>query len=240
MLGVAKAYVTRVGEGPFPSEIEGPAQARVRELGGEFGTITGRERRCGWLDLVALRFAVRVNGITSLALTKLDVLSAFDEIPVCVRYRLQTGARRRTSLRTSRTSTTARPSSRRSRLGRGARWPCCPRRGCGVRLVRVGGAYRPRRPRRHRCGARRGAPIRRSPRCASSSSAREVRASARLEALVLALADRVARRPGIRDRVDRHVPSIAPDDGEALLALATSLGIELVVIGRRRLGGRCR
>ena len=92
VVGVAKAYVTRVGEGPFPSEIEGPAQAQVRELGREFGTVTGRERRCGWLDLVALRFAVRVNGITSLALTKLDVLSAFDELPVCVRYRLPDGA----------------------------------------------------------------------------------------------------------------------------------------------------
>jgi adenylosuccinate synthase len=91
VLGVAKAYVTRVGEGPFPSEIEGPANERVRELGREFGTVTGRERRCGWLDLVALRFAVRVNGITSLALTKLDVLSAFDELPVCVRYRLPDG-----------------------------------------------------------------------------------------------------------------------------------------------------
>jgi adenylosuccinate synthase len=92
VLGVAKAYVTRVGEGPFPSEIEGDAQARVRELGHEFGTVTGRERRCGWLDLVALRFAVRVNGITSLALTKLDVLSAFSELPVCVRYRLPDGS----------------------------------------------------------------------------------------------------------------------------------------------------
>ena len=92
VLGVAKAYVTRVGEGPFPSEIDGEAQARVRELGHEFGTVTGRERRCGWLDLVALRFAVRVNGITSLALTKLDVLSAFPELPVCVRYRLPDGS----------------------------------------------------------------------------------------------------------------------------------------------------
>jgi adenylosuccinate synthase len=92
VVGVAKAYVTRVGEGPFPSEIEGDAHARVRELGQEFGTVTGRERRCGWLDLVALRFAVRVNGITSLALTKLDVLSAFGEIPVCVRYRLPDGS----------------------------------------------------------------------------------------------------------------------------------------------------
>ena len=91
VLGVAKAYVTRVGEGPFPTEIQGPDQSRVRELGAEFGTTTGRERRCGWLDLPALRFAVRINGITTLALTKLDVLSTFAEIPVCVRYRLPDG-----------------------------------------------------------------------------------------------------------------------------------------------------
>jgi len=91
VVGVAKAYVTRVGEGPFPTEIEGEDQARVRELGGEYGTVTGRERRCGWLDLVALRYAVRLNGITSLALTKLDVLSTFAELPVCVRYRLRDG-----------------------------------------------------------------------------------------------------------------------------------------------------
>ena len=92
VIGVAKAYVTRVGEGPFPTEIEGPDQNRLRELGGEFGTVTGRERRCGWLDLVALRYAVRLNGITSLALTKLDVLSAFAELPVCTRYRLPDGS----------------------------------------------------------------------------------------------------------------------------------------------------
>ena len=92
VLGVAKAYVTRVGEGPFPSEIEGPANGRVREIGQEFGTVTGRDRRCGWLDLVALRFAVRVNGITALALTKLDVLSEFAELPVCVRYALPDGS----------------------------------------------------------------------------------------------------------------------------------------------------
>ncbi|HYM64223.1 MAG TPA: adenylosuccinate synthase [Gaiellaceae bacterium] len=88
VVGVAKAYVTRVGEGPFPTEIAGPDQKRVRELGGEYGTTTGRERRCGWLDLVGLRFAVRVNGLTSLALTKLDVLSSFGELPVCTRYQL--------------------------------------------------------------------------------------------------------------------------------------------------------
>jgi adenylosuccinate synthase len=89
VVGVAKAYVTRVGAGPFPTEIEGPDQERVREVGGEFGTVTGRERRCGWLDLVGLRFAARLNGFTSLALTKLDVLSAFSELPVCTRYRLR-------------------------------------------------------------------------------------------------------------------------------------------------------
>ena len=92
VIGVAKAYVTRVGEGPFPSEIKGTDQERLRELGGEFGTVTGRVRRCGWLDLVALRYAVRLNGITSLALTKLDVLSTFEQVPVCVAYRLRDGS----------------------------------------------------------------------------------------------------------------------------------------------------
>jgi adenylosuccinate synthase len=95
VIGVAKAYVTRVGEGPFPSEIEGSDQGRMRELGHEYGTVTGRERRCGWLDLVALRYAVRVNGIDQLALTKLDVLSHFDELPVCVRYRTRDGSETR-------------------------------------------------------------------------------------------------------------------------------------------------
>jgi adenylosuccinate synthase len=94
VIGVAKSYVTRVGEGPFPTEIEGAAQTRVRELGAEFGTVTGRERRCGWLDLVALRYAVRVNGISALALTKLDILSEFAELPVCTGYRLPDGSMR--------------------------------------------------------------------------------------------------------------------------------------------------
>jgi adenylosuccinate synthase len=92
VLGVAKAYLTRVGEGPFPTEIRGPDQERIRELGGEYGTVTGRERRCGWLDLVGLRYACRLNGITSLALTKLDVLSSFAELPVCTAYRLPDGS----------------------------------------------------------------------------------------------------------------------------------------------------
>ncbi|HEX4677592.1 MAG TPA: adenylosuccinate synthase [Gaiellaceae bacterium] len=92
VLGISKAYVTRVGEGPFPSEIVGPDQEKLRDLGGEFGTVTGRVRRCGWLDLVALRYAVRVNGMTSLALTKLDVLSEFTELPVCIRYKQRDGS----------------------------------------------------------------------------------------------------------------------------------------------------
>src|SRR5207237_3101584 len=66
VIGVAKSYVTRVGQGPFPSEIVGPDQERLRELGGEYGTVTGRERRCGWLDLVALLYSVRLNGIDQL------------------------------------------------------------------------------------------------------------------------------------------------------------------------------
>ena len=95
VVGVSKAYVTRVGAGPFPSEMEDPVAAEVRELGQEYGTVTGRERRPGWLDLVALRYAVRLNGITSLALTKLDVLSAFEELDVCVGYRLPDGSETR-------------------------------------------------------------------------------------------------------------------------------------------------
>ena len=119
VVGVAKAYVTRVGEGPFPSEISGPAQEQVRELGREFGTVTGRERRCGWLDLVALRFAVRVNGITSLALHEARrPLDASRRSRSAFATACPTGARRRTSPRTSRTSTIARPSSRRSPAGR--------------------------------------------------------------------------------------------------------------------------
>jgi adenylosuccinate synthase len=95
VVGVSKAYVTRVGAGPFPSEMRPELASQVRELGQEYGTVTGRDRRPGWLDLVALRYAVRLNGITSLALTKLDVLSSFDELEVCVGYRLRDGAETR-------------------------------------------------------------------------------------------------------------------------------------------------
>jgi adenylosuccinate synthase len=88
VIGVVKAYCTRVGEGPFPTEDCGDTGERLRESGAEFGATTGRPRRCGWLDLVALKYSVRVNGLDSIALTKLDVLSGLDEIKVCVAYRL--------------------------------------------------------------------------------------------------------------------------------------------------------
>src|SRR5205085_2321727 len=80
--GISKAYCTRVGAGPFPSELHDEMGDRLREAGHEFGTTTGRARRCGWLDLVALRYAVRVNGLTGLVLTKLDVLTGIDPLPV--------------------------------------------------------------------------------------------------------------------------------------------------------------
>jgi adenylosuccinate synthase len=92
VIGVSKAYVTRVGEGPFPTELEDADGRMMMERGNEFGTTTGRQRRCGWLDLVALRYAVRLSGVTQLALTKLDVLSGFERVQICVAYRDRDGA----------------------------------------------------------------------------------------------------------------------------------------------------
>jgi adenylosuccinate synthase len=88
VIGVTKAYTTRVGEGPFPSELDDNDGAHLAEQGSEFGATTGRPRRCGWLDLVALRYAHDVCGFTSLAVTKLDVLTGLDRIGVCTSYRL--------------------------------------------------------------------------------------------------------------------------------------------------------
>jgi adenylosuccinate synthase len=88
VLGVVKAYTTRVGNGPLPTEAGSPSGERLRELGGEFGAVTGRPRRCGWFDATVVRYAARVNGLTGLAVTKLDVLDSFAEIPVGIAYRL--------------------------------------------------------------------------------------------------------------------------------------------------------
>ena len=88
VIGVAKAYTTRVGEGPFPTELSGSLNDQLTERGGEFGTTTGRRRRCGWFDGVIGRYAVQVNGLDCLAITKLDVLDELDEIQVCLAYEL--------------------------------------------------------------------------------------------------------------------------------------------------------
>jgi adenylosuccinate synthase len=86
VIGVVKAYTTRVGEGPFPTELLDAKGERLREAGAEFGTTTGRPRRCGWFDAVVARYAARVNGVTDFVLTKLDVLTGMEEVPVCVAY----------------------------------------------------------------------------------------------------------------------------------------------------------
>src|SRR5207248_2970893 len=86
VLGVVKAYTTRVGEGPFPTELAGAMGDRLREGGSEYGAVTGRPRRCGWFDAVAARYAARINGLDGLALTKLDVLDGLDRIEICTAY----------------------------------------------------------------------------------------------------------------------------------------------------------
>jgi adenylosuccinate synthase len=90
--GITKAYGTRVGSGPFPTELDGDLGEELRQRGGEFGTTTGRSRRVGWLDLVALRYAARINSLTALVVTKLDVLTGLETIKVCTRYRGEDGA----------------------------------------------------------------------------------------------------------------------------------------------------
>ena len=91
VIGIVKAYSTRVGNGPFPTELNDETGERLRAVGQEFGATTGRPRRCGWLDLVALRYSTGINGFTDLAITKLDVLSGLDYIDVCTHYRLPDG-----------------------------------------------------------------------------------------------------------------------------------------------------
>jgi adenylosuccinate synthase len=91
VVGVSKAYTTRVGEGPFPTELDDADGALMLERGNEFGTTTGRQRRCGWIDLVALRYAARLSGFTELALTKLDVLSGFTRVRICDAYQTREG-----------------------------------------------------------------------------------------------------------------------------------------------------
>src|SRR6185295_437592 len=88
VIGVTKAYCTRVGGGPFPTELENETGEELRKIGNEFGATTGRPRRCGWIDLVALQFACMINGVTSLVMTKADVLDALQELQVCTSYKI--------------------------------------------------------------------------------------------------------------------------------------------------------
>jgi adenylosuccinate synthase len=88
IVGISKAYTTRVGEGPFPTELEDETGETIRKIGHEFGTTTGRPRRCGWLDLVILKYTCMINGVTEIALTKLDVLSNIQELKVCTAYEI--------------------------------------------------------------------------------------------------------------------------------------------------------
>jgi adenylosuccinate synthase len=87
VMGVVKAYTTRVGEGPLPTELLGEMGNRLRDSGNEYGAVTGRPRRCGWYDAVAVRYGARINGLDALALTKLDVLDGLDRIDICTKYR---------------------------------------------------------------------------------------------------------------------------------------------------------
>jgi adenylosuccinate synthase len=88
MIGVVKAYSTRVGGGPFPTEQDNPTGQRLRDRGNEYGTVTRRPRRCGWLDAVALRYTARLSGVDSIAVMLLDVLSGFDELKICTGYNI--------------------------------------------------------------------------------------------------------------------------------------------------------
>jgi adenylosuccinate synthase len=134
VVGITKAYCTRVGHGLFPTELHGEAGERLREVGEEYGATTGRPRRCGWLDLPALRYAARVNGLTALAVTKVDVLAGLGEVP---RVRGLPGRRRgdgRVSHRRPRPGRAGVPEHARvGRVGeRGAHHGGAARRPCGA------------------------------------------------------------------------------------------------------------
>ena len=121
VLGIVRTYTTRVGEGPFPTEmLEGEAELGqlIRERGREYGASTGRPRRCGWFDAFATRYAAEINGFTSVALTKLDVLDALDEIKVCIGYKLNGKNVRFASLRFRRICVASNPFTKRCRAGR--------------------------------------------------------------------------------------------------------------------------
>ena len=139
VLGVAKAYTTRVGEGPLPTELSGDLADRLRESGQEYGASTGRPRRCGWYDAVVVRYSARINGLDALALTKLDVLDGLPEVLICTGYKTARRHRHRVSRRSAHAgrrgsrSTSACPGGRRRPGASPGSMTCLPRRSdtCG-------------------------------------------------------------------------------------------------------------
>ena len=121
VLGIVKAYATRVGTGPFPTELTDDVGAGLAKRGNEFGSVTGRPRRCGWLDLAALKRSLQLNGVDGLCITKLDVLDGMDEIKVCTSYRLDGRAARSHSRPAPKPSRAACPCTRRCPAGRSRR-----------------------------------------------------------------------------------------------------------------------
>ena len=164
VLGIVKAYTTRVGEGPFPTELTDGIGERIGKIGAEFGTVTGRKRRCGWFDAVLVRQTVITGGIDGIALTKLDVLDGFDEIKLCTGYRLD-GARsiicppmrpnRRAACPSTKPWTAGRIDPRRAELGAiaGAGGQICAPRG-GIDRRAGGAAVHQPGTRGHHPGAR--------------------------------------------------------------------------------------
>jgi hypothetical protein len=162
VLGITKAYTTRVGEGPFPTELKDAIGDFLGERGHEFGTVTGRKRRCGWFDAALVRQAVANNGIDGIALTKLDVLDGLDELKICVGYRLDgeeidflpasqgAGARRADLRDAGRLEGTTKSAPALERAAGAGGQVCPPYRGTDRR---AGGAavHQPRAGRHHTC-----------------------------------------------------------------------------------------
>ena len=209
VLGVAKAYTTRVGEGPLPTELSGALADRLRESGQEYGASTGRPRRCGWYDAVVVRYSARVNGLDAIALTKLDVLDGLPEIRICTGYRTPQGVHHRVP---------GRPSAagrRRADL----------RNAAGMELADQRGDDDSRRCRRRRSATSRGSSRRAVCTCAiisTGSDRRETIVQSGFETMLIA-------RDGSRSQKTRSKPDFAASFSVASVKVArpcVGLGVE--------------
>ena len=212
VLGITKAYTTRVGGGPFPTEDDGAAGEHLGQVGHEFGATTGRQRRCGWLDVVVLRDAVRVNGITGLALNKLDILTGLPEVQVCVGYRVD-GKELREIPASIRTLERCEPIYKTlPRLGRAARRGALARRPAARRRATTCAGSRTRSRSPSSCSASARAATPRSSAPTRSRGRRAVEPNRRPRARAALLAPRRARaRPSRRRRGALH--RAVPRDG---------------------------